>query len=256
MEACNEVLQSDARHANVRISTAKWAPSGNLVVSAGPDTNLTQLQSSHHIITSAIEAVLPEPTPLASHPNVKWSKLLINSVPTGATDISPALTHEECHQALLRDNLSYRHLRIMQLPSWVKKPSDYKPHSASSLVIAFEDPDSSTLSSLIATRHLYGFGSQLTIRKWKNPPPSPEKQHASHVRCGLVKPSAPGPTAAQGAGPGPGPVVSDSTTATPRAPPSARPPPAPQKPPPSASGSVPKSLPSDCTLWPKKKGPA
>ena len=165
VEACNEALQSDARHANVRISATKWAPSGNLVVFAGPDTNLTQLQASHHIITSAIEAVLPEPTLLASCPNVKWSKLLINSIPTGATDISPALSREECHQALLRDNPSYRRLRITQLPSWVKKPSEYKPNSASSLVVAFEDPDGSALSSLIAARHLYGFGSQLTVRK-------------------------------------------------------------------------------------------
>jgi len=229
VDACNEALQSDARHANVRVSAAKWAPSGNLVVFAGPDTNLTQLQTSHHIITSAIEAALPKPTPLASRPNVKWSKLLINSVPTGATDISPAITREECHQALLHDNPSYRRLRITQLPSWVKKPSEYKPHSASSLVV---------------------------VRKWKNPPPSPEKWHASCVRRSLVKPSAPGPMATWAAGLGPSPVILDATTATPRAPQQARPQPAPQKLPPSASGSSPKTLPSDRTLRPKKKGPA
>jgi len=62
VEACNEALQTDVQHANVRVSAAKWAPSGNLVVFAGPDTNLTQLQSSHHIITSAVEAALPEST--------------------------------------------------------------------------------------------------------------------------------------------------------------------------------------------------
>ena len=231
VEACNEVLQSDARHANVRISAAKWAPSGNLVVFAGPDTNLTQLQSSHHIITSAIEAALPEPTPLASHPNVKWSKLLINSVPTGATEISPANTREECHQALLHDNPSYRRLRITQLPSWVRKPSEYKPHSASSLVVAFEDPDGSALSSLIAARHLYGFGSQLTIRKWKNPPPSPKKKHASCIRRGLAKPLAPGPAAMRD-------KVPDMTMATPRAPPPARPQPVPQLPSPPTTGST------------------
>ena len=248
VEVCNEALQSDAQHTNVRVSAAKWAPLGNLVMFAGPDTNLTQLQTSHHIITSAIEAALPEPTLLASCPNVKWSKLLINSVPTGATDISPALTHEECHQALLRDNPSYHRLRIMQLPSWVRKPSEYKPHSASSLVVTFEDPDGSALSSLIATRHLYGFGSQLTVCKWKNPPPSPEKRHASCIRCGLAKPSALGLVVAQDA---------DSTTVTPHAPPPVHSQPAPQKPPPTASGSThPKLLPSDRTLRPKKKGPA
>ena len=117
IEACNEALQLDTQYANMRISAAKWAPLGNLVVFAGPNTTLTQLQSSHHIITSAIKAVLPEPTLLASRPNVKWSKLLINSVPTGATNILLALTCEECHQTLLHDNPSYCRLWIMQLPS-------------------------------------------------------------------------------------------------------------------------------------------
>ena len=159
----------------MRISATKWAPLGNLVVFARPDTNLTQLQTSHHIITSAIEAALPKPTMLVSCPNVKWNKLLINSIPTGATDILLAFSYEACHQALLRDNPSYRHLRITQLPFWVKKPSEYMPLSSSSLVVTFEDPDGSALFSLIATRHLYGFGSQLTVHKWKNPPlPSQE----------------------------------------------------------------------------------
>ena len=182
VDVCNQALESDARHANVRVSAAKWAPSGNLVVFAGPDTNLTQLQQSHHIITSAIEAALPQLVPLSSRPNVKWSKLLINSVPTGVTASAPAHSHEECHQALLRDNPSYRRLRVTQLPSWVRKPSLYEPNSSSSLVISFEDPDGSSLSSLLAARHLFGFGAQLTVRKWRQPPPSPSKRAAAAER--------------------------------------------------------------------------
>jgi len=134
------------------MSTAKWAPLGNLVVFAGSNTTLTQLQASHHIITSAIEATLPEHISLASYPNVKWSKLLINSVPTSATDILLAHSYEECHQALLHDNPFYCCLQITQLPSWVKKLSDYKPYSSSSLIVSFEDLDSSTLFSFIAAR--------------------------------------------------------------------------------------------------------
>ena len=57
---------------------------------AGPETSLTQLQAAHHIIVGAVEAALPTPTPLSSCPNVKWSKVLINTVPTGVTDNSPA----------------------------------------------------------------------------------------------------------------------------------------------------------------------
>ena len=219
VDVCNQALESDARHANVRVSAAKWAPLGNLVVFAGPDTNLTQLQQSHHIITSAIEAALPQPVPLSSRPNVKWSKLLINSVPTGVTASAPAHSREECHQVLLRDNPSYRRLRVTQLPSWVKKPSLYEPNSSSSLVISFEDPNSSSLSSLVAARHLFGFGAQLTVCKWRQPPPSPSKQvAAAERRQRQLKTKA---QAQKQRAPGPGKsaelVVEDPATTSPRA---------------------------------------
>ena len=189
MEVCNEALGSEARYASVRLSAAKWAPLGNLVVFAGPDTTLTQLQSAHHLITSAIEGALPGAASLSSRPNVKWSKILIGSVPTGVTDrTSQAHSCEECHQALLRDNPSYRRLRVTQLPSWVRKPSLYKAFSASSLVVSFEDPDGTVLLSLLAARHLFGFGAQLTVRKWRQPPPSTSKNVAAakHHQRGLV----------------------------------------------------------------------
>ena len=118
VEICNEALGSEARYTSVRLSAAKWAPSGNLVVFTGPDTTLTQLQSAHHLITSAIEGALPGTASLSSCPNVKWSKILIRSVPTGVTDCtSQAHSRKECHQALLHDNPSYRRLRVTQLSS-------------------------------------------------------------------------------------------------------------------------------------------
>jgi hypothetical protein len=33
--------------------------------------------------------------------------------------------------------------------------------------VAFEDPDSSKLKSLLAGRHLFAFGTRATLRKWK-----------------------------------------------------------------------------------------
>jgi hypothetical protein len=177
--ACNEVLTSKAHYASVQVSAAKWAPLGNLVVFTGPDTNLTQLQTTHHLIVLAIEAALPQPTLLTSHPNIKWSKLLINAVPTRVTASAPAHSCEECHQALLCDNPSYRCLHVTQLPSWVRKPSLYMPHSSSSLVISFEDPNGSTLFSILSTRHLFRFGAQLAVCKWHQPPPSMTKQEAA-----------------------------------------------------------------------------
>ena len=106
--ACNEALGSEARYANVQVSTAKWSPVGNLVVFSGPETTLAQLTATHHIIISAIEGALLGPISLSSCPNIKWSKLLINVVPTGVTGDTPAHSREACHQALLHDNPSYR----------------------------------------------------------------------------------------------------------------------------------------------------
>jgi hypothetical protein len=160
---------------------------GNLVVFAGPETTLTQLQSAHHIIVAAIEGALPGASSLSSRPNVKWSKLLIRSMPTGVTDrSSQAFSHKECHQALLHDNPSYCHLQVTQLPLWVRKLSLYTAHSSSSLVVSFEDPDGSILSSLLATRHLFGFGAQLSVRKWCQAPPSTSKNVAAVKQCQCV----------------------------------------------------------------------
>ena len=146
--ACNKALGSEARYTNIQVSAAKWSPAGNLVVFSGPETTSTQLTATHHIIVSTIEGALPSPISLSSHPNIKWSKLLINVVPTGVTSDTPAHSQEACHQALLCDNPSYCQLRVTQLPSWVHKPDGYLANS-SSLVIAFEDPNGSTLSSLL-----------------------------------------------------------------------------------------------------------
>ena len=108
VEICNEVLKSKACYPSVRVSATKWAPLSNLVVFAGPDTTFTQLQSAHHLMTLAIKGTLPGTISLSSCPNVKWSKILIGSMPTGVTDhISQAHSHEECHQALLHDNPFY-----------------------------------------------------------------------------------------------------------------------------------------------------
>jgi hypothetical protein len=38
---------------------------------------------------------------------------------------------------------------VTQLPSWVRPPSSLLPHSSSSVVVSFEDPDGSILLSLL-----------------------------------------------------------------------------------------------------------
>jgi len=83
------------------------------------------------------------------------------------TDRRDAYTPEECHRALLADNPQYAQLIITQKPSWVKSPAAYSPSSSSSLVFAFEDPDGSTKSSILNSKHVYLHGTRATIRSWK-----------------------------------------------------------------------------------------
>ena len=111
-------------------------------------------------------------------------------VPTGVTSDTPAHFWEACHQALLCDNPSYHWLCVTQLPSWVCKPDGYLTNSSSSLVITFENPNSSTLSSLLTQRYLFAFGTQLPIHKWCQPPHIKahlEAAQQKHVKAHLVQ---------------------------------------------------------------------
>jgi hypothetical protein len=108
--------------------------------------------------------ILPEPLIWAT---TRWSKILINGVPTGVTNKRDAYTPEECHMALLTDNPQYAQLTITQKPSWVKAPSSYSPSSSSSLVFAFEDPDGSKKASFLNSKYVYLYGTRANLRKWK-----------------------------------------------------------------------------------------
>jgi len=168
---CNDALVKAPYHANVWISTVRWTLKGNLVVIRGPATSIAQLKDATHVLTTAIQSMLKElTTSLASWANIKWSKLLINRVPTGVDEKTLAYFSAECQRILALDNPSYGHLTITQLPSWVCSPHSYLPGSYSSLVITFEDPDGSIASSIIAAKWLYLFGVQATVKRWKQKP--------------------------------------------------------------------------------------
>ena len=156
---------------SIHVSAAKWTMKGNLVVTAGPDVTPEQLAAAAPLITSAVQSCIPSSSPPCQMcANVKWSQVLINRVPTGVTDTHTTHTPQVCHQALLTENPQYRPLRVSQLPSWVKKPDQYKPHSASSLVFVFEDPDRSLATSLVASCYLFLFGDVCIVKQWKQHP--------------------------------------------------------------------------------------
>jgi hypothetical protein len=157
----------------VQISAVRWTAKGNIVLMAAHTVTQQQLNFASAFIKrgagDAIKkyqphSILPEPLIRAT---TKWSKILLNGVPTGVTDRRDAYTPEECHRALLADNPQYAQLTITQKPSWVKTPSSYSPSSSSSLVFAFEDPDGSKKPIVLNSKHVYLYGTRATIRSWK-----------------------------------------------------------------------------------------
>jgi hypothetical protein len=74
----------------VHISASRWTAKGNLIVTGGHQTTAHQLQLASPSIAQAFSAAFSsDVTPIASphtQANVKWSKILINSLPTGVSN--------------------------------------------------------------------------------------------------------------------------------------------------------------------------
>ncbi|KAI0282648.1 hypothetical protein BC826DRAFT_1110719 [Russula brevipes] len=159
------------QYAQVQIAAARWTAKGNLVLTAGHNTTQPQLQFSSALIKKFLNDFLSNTAPTTIRANVRWSKILLNSVPTGAAEGRVPHTPSQCHAALQATNPLYAQLSVTQLPSWVRAPNNFAPHSHSSLVFSFEDPDGTQEKALMAIRQLYIFGTVATTKKWKNTPP-------------------------------------------------------------------------------------
>ena len=155
-----------------QLAAARWTARGNLVLTGDHTASPSSLQNAApHIrsiimhafkLSSSSPTIIPQP-----RANVKWSKISINGVPTGASPTGPPRSPEECHNTLKELNPVYATLTITQRPSWVRTPSSYNEGAISSLSVAFEDPDGSKLKTLLAERYLYAFGIRATVKKWK-----------------------------------------------------------------------------------------
>ncbi len=153
-----------------QLAAVRWTAKGNLVITAGPSSSPVSLLSAAPHINAILSTTLklPSHSPFTQpRANIKWSKITINGVPTGASSTRNPYTPEECHAALAAINPTYASLQITQKPSWVRPPSSYNHGSASSLSVAFEDPDGSKAKTLLAERYLYAFGNRASTKKWK-----------------------------------------------------------------------------------------
>ncbi|KAH9046399.1 hypothetical protein EDB83DRAFT_2523397 [Lactarius deliciosus] len=158
----------------VTLSAVRWTAKNNLVVVAGPDTSAYHLSNVSHFISTTLASFLSQsldtPLPISARENVRWSRLLVNSIPTRVSLSRGAFSSDKLHQALATDNPAYCSLRFTQAPSWVRHPDSYQLGSASSVVFAFEDPDGSVASGLLANQTLYAFGCAGSLKHWKVKP--------------------------------------------------------------------------------------
>ena len=150
---------------NVQLSAARYTKQGNLVLTAHHATIQSQFQQAIPLIKILVkqfysQANTPIPEDITARPNVKWSKILINSVPVGISDSRGPWTPNECNLALVAHNPFYASLTITQKPSWVRPPSTLKQGTLSSLVVAFEDPDGSARRTLLSSRQLFLLGTR------------------------------------------------------------------------------------------------
>ncbi|KAI0250104.1 hypothetical protein BJV78DRAFT_1283557 [Lactifluus subvellereus] len=179
-DAIHELLNAalaDTEHHQVHISATRWTGKGNLVLTGGLHNTAQQLLATSATIKCIFTSQYDDddrPLPhFPIHANVKWSKLLINGVPTGVCDTCGAKTPDECHAALISENPAYAALPVTQKPSWVCPPSTYTANTSSSLVVAFEDPDGSRAQELLSSHQLYIFGTCAKVKCWKTVPPKP-----------------------------------------------------------------------------------
>jgi hypothetical protein len=201
VEICSLLNQklTQSPHSQVRLSAARWTVRGNLVLWGGPNNTLAHMTLALPLLSETLQASFSahstsSPTnPPKVRPNIKWSKLLINRVPTGTSPSREAYTPEECHEALLAENPTYASLTITQLPSWVRPPASYSANAVSSLSLAFEDPDGSRALAMLKDKTLFAFGQVAVVKKWKQkpPPPKPIMNTAAGIAAAAPHPSAP-----------------------------------------------------------------
>src|SRR6266446_803730 len=159
------------------VSAARWTSKGNLVIWGGNTTSANQLNSALPHFVEAIQSSISVLTSTPLHqaptlrPNVKWSKLRFNAVPTGKTAFKGAYSPDEAHKALTAENPAYASLTVTQKLSWVCNPSSYSKGTISSLAVSFEDPDGTSTQALLRQWTLYAFGNIITIKRWKQTPP-------------------------------------------------------------------------------------
>ena len=165
----------------VKILAMKYNKKGNLILTAHHGITREQLQNAASTINTIFGQIYKNTTHselhnISTRANVKWFKILINSVPIGVNETWGPWTPDECHCALVAHNFSYTSLNVTQKPSWVRTSSTYTQGTLSSLVVAFEDPDGSVKANLLSNHQLYLFGARAKVSRWKqvaSPPPLP-----------------------------------------------------------------------------------
>ncbi|KAI0941845.1 hypothetical protein AcV7_002418 [Taiwanofungus camphoratus] len=133
----NERLQKHEDSKHLQVVNIKYNPQNNCIVFVRTDQRATELIPFADRFTDLIAG--DQATQVrADRP---WYKVQVNGVSTWNQNTHDIPTPEEIHQELVDNNPDYARMEILQLPRWMRHPSDLKTLFYSSVVIALANQD-------------------------------------------------------------------------------------------------------------------
>ncbi|KAI0948396.1 hypothetical protein AcV7_009152 [Taiwanofungus camphoratus] len=133
----NEQLQKYEDSKHIQVVNVKYNPQNNCIVFVRADQQATELIPFANRFTELIAGDRATRV-RADRP---WYKIQVNGVSTWNENTSNIPTPEEIHQELKDNNPDYAKMEILQLPRWMRHPSDLKQLFYSSVVIALANQE-------------------------------------------------------------------------------------------------------------------
>ncbi|KAF8601304.1 hypothetical protein BDV93DRAFT_558604 [Ceratobasidium sp. AG-I] len=141
-----------------------WNRSNNLIISYPSGTPCRAVLAARPPLRTALG--VPETTVMTI--DTPWTKLMVSSVPVRPSPGAPVYSEADIINSFLL-NPAVKNLTITRQPRWIRNPSNISG-THSSFAFSFEDPDHTFSRSLLKSS-LFMFGSPVTVKKWKLPPP-------------------------------------------------------------------------------------
>lgn len=159
----NEKLRTRPNAEGLSALGAVWTPQGNCIIHFPAGTSAERVSRHADILAEVCSAGKK----VEVSRDIPWSKVVIGGVMI--KEFFGGATHTDAQLSdALKVNDAIQKLNIVQSVRWVKRESELDG-VYSSVSFAFEDPDGTRYSQL-SKQKLFMFGSQVSIRLWRDKP--------------------------------------------------------------------------------------